>query len=527
MKSQTSRRLLITTFITLLALTQLATASKPNDEINFLFEVTNVGAKGPKYNVQRLPWVIDYYKEELTPSGQRQHYYLGYNTNQRYKTFFQNSGKPFNENQFYIRAAATNQTMSAAYSQAFGVLGMQFNTNLPFGNSDQRINPPFTFAYNPNSIPFTTPLPNKIKSFPVHSRLDPNKDLLFAAREACPSVYASMQAQRANALSYVGSSTALKSFVNRMLAKYGLPSNWESGLTLLERCSAIGDFAIQDLHNNANPTLNPTASAQNRADLNLLTRCVSYDELSWFKNGITNARVLGSALVGQVQAWFDEKNGHLVSQDPKKLGKNGLNKERQYLLFNGHDSTLVALLHSRGILNNDCLAKDLINGKASSTSTCPNTPPLASNLVFELVTKRNTGNRVVKVSLNGAYIDYCGNGQKDEYGEYYCAYTTWNNFVLGQVIYPGYADKCGTTMAEIHRGTGIEHEEEEIKEKKVACADEAVATVKKTGFEFDYVYVSALVFLSALVVVLGVRLASVKKRNSELANNIENYKVMN
>lgn len=77
-------------------------------------------------------------------------------------------------------------------------------------------------------------------------------------------------------------------------------------------------------------------------------------------------------LIAQFDAWVQNK--------PQK---------RKYYQYSSHDSTLAPHMVKMGIFDWKCLKKDIEEG--TFTKDCPSGPPVASNIIWELISKSNSG----------------------------------------------------------------------------------------------------------------------------------------
>lgn len=95
-----------------------------------------------------------------------------------------------------------------------------------------------------------------------------------------------------------------------------------------------------------------------------------------------------------------------------------------------------------GITDPECVLKDVKEG--TLTEGCKGYPPVASNMIWELIKDVNGGkNYGVKFSFNGEYLDFCKNERKDQQGQFYC---TWNEFESAlekHYMYKDYSKACG------------------------------------------------------------------------------------
>ena len=423
--------------LTLLALIshQATPPSKPNDEYLLIVEMTRHGSRGPAVPVQTPTWVTNSLTQELTPVGERQHYLLGLNTRKKYSALLNTDLGP---TEYYIRSTNVNRTIMSAMAHGFGVLTKLNAANLPFANGAVQLNPPLdtnNIFYDNTDTPFTTPLPSAIETFPIHTQLDLSKDILFGVVSSCPAVETTMKANQNALVTEAEGWQQLKNLVERVANKYSLPGlNWLNTIPLLARCAALGDYAAQDYRNNPTPVINPFGSASDQNDYTLLQRCYTYYQMSLYKNGNSAAKVFTSPLLNQILVWFDQK---VATTNPLPL---------KYALFSGHDTSLEPFLYLLNILGPDCQANDLKSGTATSTVDCQLSPGTASQILWELIKKRDSGKYVVKFTYNGKYYDFCGRGGSDEYGDPLCTLDEFKEVVRANWLVD-YGQICGEAQA--------------------------------------------------------------------------------
>ena len=111
----------------------------------------------------------------------------------------------------------------------------------------------------------------------------------------------------------------------------------------------------------------------------------------------------------------------------------------------------MSILGLGGYSNVSCLTNDLFELVAEPNPGCSSFPSVNSNLVWELILKAGSEEKVVskdsrdfvvKFSFNGDYVDYCRTGRKDAGGQFYCELDDFYRVVEG-FVYPDYKEFCG------------------------------------------------------------------------------------
>ena len=404
--------------------------SRPNDQTVNLIELVRHGSRGPNYLVQTPPWVVATNYKSLSKAGERMHFAAGKDTYYRFQPYFDSVGRDLRMSQFFVRSTNGNNTHGSGQSHIYGALNRQQAKKLIFANSDYRVHPPQPFYFNPAYTPFSTPLPANLQPIPIYSAVSKNYDLFFSYSGPCPAVKASLKKHQKEVFEELEGSTEVIDLVNQVLDYYNLPHDWMiDELDLAERCYALADYSIQDWHNNPYAVFAPNKQdATKKRIFELLWRCYSLKQVAEYKKGQTNARVLISEMMQEILSFFAKS---IQGTNPLK-----------YVLYSGHEGALIAHLYAQGLLKHKCLVADLLNGSPSSEASCANSPRVASSYIWQLLKKKSTGQHAIKVTYNAVSIDYCQNGQKDEYGDYICYYSDFVNYVSNQLIYPNYLSYC-------------------------------------------------------------------------------------
>ena len=139
--------------------------------------------------------------------------------------------------------------------------------------------------------------------------------------------------------------------------------------------------------------------------------------------------------------WFSLKTAQTEAEFPLK-----------YVQLSAHDSTLDPFMSILGLgySNVSCLTNDLFDLVAEPNPDCSSFPSVNSNLVWELILKagseekvnKDSSDYIVKFSFNGDYVDYCKTGKKDAGGQFYCELDDFYRVVKG-FVYPDYKQFCG------------------------------------------------------------------------------------
>jgi len=395
----------------------IQTTKVSTDDVKLIVEISRHGARAPANNTVKMPWIQNAGIGELTQTGKRMHYILGKNTALRYPRLFEGS---LNSEEYFIRSTPFNRTIESAFSHMFGMVDLFTANDLTFENSAEQLLPPQKLLFDPSSLDFRTPLPNKLKIFPIHSRIGLDPDILSYN---CPVIHALENAGLESWEKKLSESDKFMKVISDALLAYGLPSNFTYGRNI-DTCFNLGDLATMDYYNNPSPKIDP------KSDLYIqLEKCYWL----WIIAGnddTTFRKISTSYIASSIMSWFDQKINSSAS------GKSDF--RLKYALFSGHDSTLIPLLYTLGLISESCIGTDLIEGKNSPD--CMMGPNVASNMIFELIL---TGNNTfsTKVSYNGDYVDFCKTGDKSN--DYMCDVEKFRGMINSDYYLSNFRQLCG------------------------------------------------------------------------------------
>lgn len=408
--------------ILLLATGGVLSIKKSTDNVVFIVELARHGARAPIHQVYEVDWVKYAGIGELTPVGQRQRYLLGLNTKERYPLFFNNRLK---YNEYWTRSTFFNRTIMSAFSHHMGIFDGYPNLDLDFENDNVKLYPPQELLVDPATFKFRTPLPNNTFPRPIHAPLasDPDRTL-YLDGNPCPKNWAQVEKSLEEAEQVLNQSPKFLELLNKTFERYKLPVDWERGVMNVEKCFRLGDFAIMDFQNNVHPMIDPIKDKELYA---LLERCYSLKIYHSYEQ-MKVAKIAASPVLNQIRTWFKMKANMTKEQFPLR-----------YVQYSAHDDTISSHLKVLGMADSDCIIKDLQEGQARVTPECPNSPPVASQILWELI--HLEGKYYVKVSYNGEYVDYCKNGYKMG-GDFVCSFDEFSNILDSDYVYADYASYC-------------------------------------------------------------------------------------
>jgi hypothetical protein len=221
--------------------------------------------------------------------------------------------------------------------------------------------------------------------------------------------------------------THFKATLKKALEAYSAEKHYPESMSELFQCFLTADYMIMDHLNNNDEDLviKPTDPFYP-----ILERCYSMVILGEYENHEASKLSISPAL-DIIRTSFAAK-----IKDPVK-------EKKKYIQFSGHDSTLAPYMILTGIANSECILKDLLAG--TRTKSCVGYPPVASNMVWELIKDIDgkKGQFGVKFSYNGNYIDFCKNKKIDKGGQYYCTIEEFNTALEKYYMYKDYAQTCG------------------------------------------------------------------------------------
>ena len=182
----------------------------------------------------------------------------------------------------------------------------------------------------------------------------------------------------------------VKKAIKEAKSIYQLNEDWDKEMTTFDSCFNLGDFVISDYHNNPEAKISPDSTTYK-----VLKKCYSL----WINYTAKSKKVtkMGSSYpVESILSWMNSK-----AESIRNPGEDEF--FLKYALISGHDITISPILLSLGLLDTDCLLNDLMTGK--DTMGCNHSPPLASNILFELVQLK--AEFYVRSMYNGAPLDIC------------------------------------------------------------------------------------------------------------------------
>lgn len=428
--------------LTVLALTLTATQSQKVTPV-LLIELNRHGARAPitrLTGVIKSTWIEKTGKGELSPVGQRQRYYLGKNMFYKYPEIFK---KGLNNSEFYIRSTDYNRTIMSAFSQVFGLRNgsSEFTDKaLIFGNDDPRIKPPQDLLFDTASIDFDTPLIKGFRPFPIHSEIEIADLLLGADSTPCPkNLKAQTDFQTKMGKELLEKSKSMKQAIEDAIKIYGIEEATKDWNRDFHLCYQFGDFVIQDYWNNPNPTVKPDSDLYKKlANCYFLGIAVLAQPGSVTKSSQT-------PLLNQIVTYFQKKI------DSFNEGKFSYLKK--YIQYSAHDDTLSVHLTYLGLLDYECLLKQVMQGV--DIPDCKRTPEVASNIIWELLQiensevingkmflKQSPMKYGVRVSYNGEYLNYCDQDDPKK-ANYICPFDDFVKRIQNKMTVPDIKKHCG------------------------------------------------------------------------------------
>ena len=467
-----SRRARAVTAAILLALTLLTNLSKSQkkgtkrtDKVLFIAEVIRHGSRAPSLVIQKREWITKTGPSELTQVGMRQSYNTGLNTRYRYPDFFINHPRmQLNSSQFKVYSSGIARTEESAMAHMMALLLNNKSTpsDLGIAFDDPRLAPPVeggvdSLYYQPeDSSNFSTPLPHGYQSFSIYSVPYFQGGIFF--EPYCRGLYEDRDELNLEAQKRVAdyeNSLNFKRLLKDVRKIFNKSSDYLGNLEPAEQCFRFADFAIQDLDNSLNPVLNPSTQG-NQAIFEQLQRCYTAYVLNHSPQA---SKVLFTKIynpiIEHMTPWAKSQTNKVSedAEDPKET-QDLVNDPAgttdtppiRYILLSGHDHTIMPILTTLNYTNFDCNKNDLLTGNFTNPKICPLNSPVASSLIWELITKEkdNYTKKYVKVSYNEEYLDWCQSGIKDEYGEFYCDWDTFLGYSSEHYIIPNLTDFCST-----------------------------------------------------------------------------------
>lgn len=379
----------------ILTLTQsiLNKALLDTSDVIMIVQMTRHGARTPESRVGQHKWIDELGIGELTPVGQRQHFNLGRINKRRYPSLF---SKPLQHDEFWIRSTDFNRTIESAFSHMIGLQNHQKQGNLLFTNDHPNLFPPLPQRYLnllDNEDRFRTPLPLGIKPFPIRTKLRENEDDMFIGGDICPYNKYKVQNMTKEVEQQLDESDNFHNLIAEAKLKYKLDEKQGQDLPPMDRCYQLSDLLFQEAFNNPSPIIPKTDPLYKK-----LIRCYYLQILLT----VGNAKTSKNSSTRVLQNIINEFNRK--AEAPSKY-------PAKFVYYSAHDSTIGAQLGNLGYYDGQiqCLVKAIVNNRQQDN--CKKTPPLASNIIWELVRSPDQ-QFYVRVSYNGKYLDICGGTNK-------------------------------------------------------------------------------------------------------------------
>lgn len=376
-------------------------AAVTQTKVIMLFEYCRHGARGSLADLHNgSQWIKEWGVEQLTGIGMRMQHYLGRTMRNNYQSIFDES---FNVSQMDAYATNFNRTIASGLSQFTGLFDMFKGPDLPFDESDSRLQPP-KLTINPQ-MGFKTALPKGYTPIPIYSKL--NQRIMQIIRDDCPYANKRALAAKKSLGEYLLSKPKVLELVKEGALKYGI--NDISDINYkgrgdrsidIETLFFLGDFTLQDYLHNPNPTIPKYEQGNPSILYHQLEAAYSIATLARF-NDTDFTRSVISDLLYEIKSRMEKK---IV--DPTY--------QKRFVLYSGHDDMITAILQAIGYLDPTCLINSLIDGVYRQ---CRPTPDLASAIIWELHEENNRN--FIKVKYNADYIDFCG--LKNANQEYRCS----------------------------------------------------------------------------------------------------------
>lgn len=376
-------------------------------EVVMIFEYCRHGARGSLADLHNgSQWIKDWGVEQLTGNGMRMQHYLGKTMKTTYPTIFD---KDFKVSHMDAYATNFNRTISSGLSQFTGIFDMFKGAELPFDESDPRLQPP-KLTIDPK-MGFKTALPKGYTPIPILSKFNQRK--MQVIRDDCPYGNEKALAAKKSLGDYLMSKPKILELAQQGALKYGITDlkdinfKGKGEKTIdIETLFFLGDFAMQDYIHNLNPTIPKSDEGGPSQLYRQLEAAYSIATLARFNDTEYTSAII-SELLYEIKDLMNKK-----ITDPKF--------DKRFRLYSGHDDMMTAILQAIGYLDPTCLINSLVDGQYRS---CSPTPDLASILVWEL--HKENGAHFIKFRYNANYIDFCGlNNQPDDFK---CTFDQFSN----------------------------------------------------------------------------------------------------
>lgn len=404
------------------------TSCQDMSEVIMVVQMTRHGSRAPLNKV--IPgetWASDIGLGELTPTGQRQQFQLGKDLRERYQPLFKDSLK--NE-EFFIRSTRFNRTIMSAVSNFAGFVAKDNHYSAPkldFDKLDFRVLPPQkNLNIDFNKVNFETALPNSLHPLIVHGNL--GGDHLLQAREICTPIQKIQKETTQELKNYMEKSTKLKEYVKEIKVKLGIPETFNEKESDFNTCFKIGDYLRQ--RQNTVPNAEELISPDD-AMYKYVSRCYWLDILQQHLD-LRISKVGAAPFMNLIIKWFVSKQDSLKEGGAPSLVKFGY--------FSGHDSTLNNILTQiKGGVDSKCIKEEVFHNK--TIEGCNPGCGVASQLLWELVHKKEGGKFLVRFKYNGEYFDFCDKNNKDSHFE--CTLDEFISITKTKYTNQGYIKYCG------------------------------------------------------------------------------------
>ncbi|EAR84653.1 histidine acid phosphatase family protein (macronuclear) [Tetrahymena thermophila SB210] len=358
-----------------------------NAELKFVFQLYRHGARGPINDWFNGGEQKDIYNE-LTPTGERQHYNLGSKMREEYKGFLPSK---FNHSEIYVRSTDMNRTLMSAASHLQGMFPENTGDFLPSNLTDNYTLPYFAGAKNylPNQ---KTALPHNIQVVPIHTQ--PKKgDLVLQPDSNCQyydDIRLAFYAQKKETIDFITQQ------FNTTYQQYSLLAN--------KTFSNFDDMEDVDdtlQCNRYNAKWVPQISQELKANATYLS------SLAWnfWYNQPELLRALNTPFLNQLMDYLN----------PVVQGKNvnGL----KWVMFSAHDTNVQLISAALNLTSIDCLLHKRFPDKFKPSTpyyNCEFAPEFASSLIFELYQadvkvdeQINKGDFYIRLRRDGKYMNLC------------------------------------------------------------------------------------------------------------------------
>jgi hypothetical protein len=465
-----------------LLLGSLALLTLAADKPDLIIELFRHGARGP-LGPQDDSWPLSEWGV-LTPVGMRQQYILGKVLSERYPQTFND---PYNYSQIYMISDVTPRCIQSAVTQLYGMyLGTGPSLNASYPRSlavppyqDARVQSIANSLTNSEAIPY-----NNIPE--IVNIVDTSNAMIFQGDTGfyCPNYVDWMQQNEDNA----GAKRGFEVFGTTLdnLNKL-LPADQRVNTT--SDMVSYGDTMMVDIYDNRTLPHGVTDPAL----IANLTHAFEYFAFhSW--SGQEQQTQLGA--YNLVQAFLDQIQAF-------RLGKNGY----KAVLYSGHDDNIYAVLGAFGVVTEDCLVDNFNSYLQNGTKVHPACyfPFFASNIIIEFY--NSTDAPYVKVLYNNIALPLCN-------GNYACPLEDFFIFAknaTGNNTSESYKKNCGVKPP--------------VSESKPVGRSALNQASPHGGVQVNTSTI-ALVAMTILCVVLGVKVTKDNKKYKNLLNKVECEKML-